>query len=260
MTAPRSIEQLLDAFLADGLTRLPDRTYDAVRRDIHGLRQRGRLGRLSLPEVSLARAFSAAVLAVVVLAVAVLDMRPGGGPGGVSTPGATRSPAAPQSPSPLLSIGPPTVFASPLYGYSITVPAGWVSAPAVIRWDGIVEPGPFAETDKFAGPASLMAWAYAGAYRGDLAALAADRITATHRDHADTCPVIAPDIHEPLDIHGQSWRLLGWNCGALVNEAVTLRGDTAYVVVFRDLAVRSASDPTDRALFESMLESIVLPG
>jgi len=259
MTAPRSTEQLLDAFLADGLTQLPDRTYDAVRRDIHGLRQRGRLGRLSLPEVGLARAFSAALVAVVVLAVAVLDMRPGGGPGGVPTAAPTQTPAATQGTSPLPSLGRPTVFASPLYGYSITVPAGWVTAAAVIRWDGKLEPGPFAETDKFAGPASLMAWAYAGTYRGDLEALAADRIAATHRDHADTCPVIAPDIEEPLDIHGQSWRLLGWNCGALINEAMTLRGGTAFVFVFRDLAVRSASDPTDRALFESILESIALP-
>ena len=66
-------------------------------------------------------------------------------------------------------------------------------------------------------------------------------------------------MNERIDIHGQSWQLLGWNCGALINEAVTLRAGTAYVFVFRDLAVRTAIDPTDRAVFNGILESVVLP-
>jgi hypothetical protein len=44
MTARRNPEVLIDAFLAEGTTDLPDRVFDAVRSDIHGTRQRVVLG------------------------------------------------------------------------------------------------------------------------------------------------------------------------------------------------------------------------
>jgi len=253
MTAPRTTDQLLEAFLAEGLTELPDRAYDGVRQRIHHSRQRVVLGGWSVPDIALGPRFGVILAGLVVLAVVAIDLRPGGGPGGVPSPSPSTLPSAAATPSA------PTSFTSPFYGYAVTVPAGWVSAAAALHWDGTVEPGPFAETDRFAGPDSRGAWAYAGPFAGDLEALAADRIAATHRDHADTCPVVEPELREPLQINGQSWVLLGWNCGALINEALTLRGGIAYVFVFRDLAIRAATDPADRALFDSVLDSVVLP-
>ena len=151
------------------------------------------------------------------------------------------------------------MFTSPLYDYSVTVPAGWISAPAILRWDGIKHPGPEAETDQFVGPGDLTAWAFAGPFTGELTAFVADRIVANARDHSDTCPVAEPEIDEALQIGGRSWVLLGWNCGALINTAVTVRAGVAYTFTFRDLDVRAATDPVDRAIFLSMLDSVELP-
>jgi hypothetical protein len=151
------------------------------------------------------------------------------------------------------------VFTSPVYGYTVLVPAGWTSASAILRWDGTKQPGPDAETDQFVGPGDLTAWAFAGPFSGDLTAFVADRIAATARDHSDTCPVAEPELNEPLQIGGQPWVLLGWNCGALINTAVTVRAGVAYTFNFRDLGVRAATEPDDRAIFLSMLDSVELP-
>jgi hypothetical protein len=259
MTAPRSTDQLLQAFLADGLTELPDRTYEAVRREIHVVRQGGRVAPKPVRDLGFGRWLGVAVAAAVILAVGVLDLRLGGGPGGVPTPAATETLEPSVAPSVTATLGLPTTFTSPLYGYAVTVPAGWIAAAAIVPWDRSAEPGPFAETDRFAGPEELTGWAYAGPFDRSLDALVADRIAATHRDHADTCPVIQPEVNERIDIGGAPWVLLGWNCGALINEAVTIHAGVAYVFVFRDLAIRAATDPADRALFGSILESVVLP-
>jgi hypothetical protein len=146
-----------------------------------------------------------------------------------------------------------------MYGYTVTIPAGWLAAPAVLRWDGTKSSGPDAESDKFAGPAQLTSWAIAGPFSGDLAAFVTDRIAANARDHSDTCPRATPEINEPLQIGGQPWVLLGWNCGAVINQALTFRAGVAYVFTFRDLGVRAATDPADRALFMSILDSVELP-
>ena len=146
-----------------------------------------------------------------------------------------------------------------LYDYTVTIPAGWIAAPAVLHWDGKRQPGPDAESDKFAGPDGITAWAFAGPFGGDLAALVTDRIAANARDHADTCPVPEPEVNEALQIGDQPWVVLGWNCGASINQAVTVRGGMAYGFTFRDFDVRAATDAGDRALFRSILDSVELP-
>src|ERR1043166_8513780 len=105
MTAPRSTEQLLEAFLADGLTQLPDRTYDAVRRDIHGLRQRGLSRARRLRGLRPGQWAGLAVAAPLALAVVALDLRPGGGPGAMPSPAPTESSAPSLAVSPAAESG-----------------------------------------------------------------------------------------------------------------------------------------------------------
>ena len=258
MTTPRDPDAKISAFFESRQPDLPDRAFDAVRRDIHQTRQRVVIGPLRQPDhLRDARLVAAAVL-VLAVSVAFLEFRPGSGPVGApspsSSPTARSSPTV--SPSAVASPSGPVVFTSSLYGYTITLPAGWATAPAIVRWDGKVQPGPDAETDKFGGPAQTSAFGFAGPFRGTLTAFVSDRIAATARDHADTCPVAQPEVNEPLQIGGQRWVLLGWDCGALINTAVTVRAGVGYVLTFRDLAIHAATDPADRAIFRSMLDSI----
>jgi hypothetical protein len=263
MSAPREPDARIAAFFEAAQPNLPDRTFDAVRRDIHRTRQLVVIGPLREPLAFPSAGFLAAAAAIVAIAIVLLNVRSVLGPGGVPTPVPTptvgASPAVSASASAPASPSVPTVFTSPLYGYTVTVPAGWITAPAVLRWDGTKAPGPDAESDRFAGPAQLSAWVIGGPFSGDLAAFVTDRVAANDRDHSDTCPVAEPEINEPLQIGGQPWVLLGWNCGAVINQALTTRAGTAYVFTFRDLGVKAATDPADRAIFLSILESVELP-
>jgi hypothetical protein len=261
MTAPRDPDARIAAFFEAAQPELPDRTFDAIRRDIHGTRQLVAVGPWRQPVGFRSAGFVAAAAAVLAVAIVVVNLRPVLGPASVPT----RSPTPTTAPSPLVSPSAPaapsspTVFTSPLYRYTVTVPAGWLPAAALIRWDGRRQPGPDAESDKFAGPEELTAWAFAGPFKGDLAAFVTDRITANARDHADTCPRATPEINETLRVGGRRWVLIGWNCGAVINQAVTVRGGIAYAFVFRDLGIEAATDPADRALFLSILDSVELP-
>ncbi len=261
MTELRHSDARIAAFFEVTQPDLPDRTFDAVRRDIHRTRQLVVIGPFREPN-SLPRARYAVAAAVVLgFGIVVLRLRPVAGPGGAPSlaPPPPVVPSAPVTPSAAASPSGPTVFTSPFYDYTVTAPADWIVAPALLRWDGTKQPGPDAEADKFAGPRKLTAWAFAGPFVGDLAAFVADRIAANARDHADTCPSDAFKTNEPLEISGQPWVLLGWNCGALINQAVTVRGAVAYAFTFRDLDVRAAADPVDRVIFLSILDSVELP-
>jgi hypothetical protein len=102
MTAPRSTDQLLEAFLTDGLTELPDRTYEAVRSDIHRTRQRAVLGPWKEPNVT--TLYRLAIAAALVAAVGVawwnFVPRPGGF-GGIPTPSPSLAPSLAPSPIPI---------------------------------------------------------------------------------------------------------------------------------------------------------------
>jgi hypothetical protein len=252
MNQQRGADPRIAAYFKTAQPDLPDRTFDAVREEIHRTGQVVALGPLRLPTMPRFAAYL--VTAAMVIAVGALALVPRQGlvPGGPSSP----VPSSATSATPPVG---PTRFNSTIYGYSVTIPAGWIAAAAFIPWDGTRQPGPDADVDKFAGPGQLSAFGFAGPFEGGLAAFVTDRIAANARDHADTCPHRRPDINEPLQIGGRRWVLLGWNCGVLINQALTVRAGIAYAFTFRDLGVDGATDPADRALFESILDSVQLP-
>ena len=261
MNAPRDPDARIAAFFEAAQPDLPDRAFDAVRGDIHRTRQLVVIGPWRQPTSFRGAGFVAAAAAALAVAIVLLNLRPVGGPGGAPSPAPTQTvaPSPVASPSAVASPSGPTVFTSPLYGYTVTIPAGWLSAAAMIAWDGTKAPGPYAEVDRFAGPEKLTAWSFAGPFSGDLAAFVGDRIAANARDHSDTCPRATPEINEPLQIGDQPWVLLGWNCGALINQAVTVRAGVAHSFIYRDLGIEAATEPADRALFLSILDSVELP-
>lgn len=96
MTAPRYADQLIQAFLADGQTELPDRAFDAVRRDIHRTRQRVVIGPWKEPRMSTLTRLAIAAAVVVALGVAWVNVAPidriGGPPTSAPTIGPTSTP------------------------------------------------------------------------------------------------------------------------------------------------------------------------
>jgi hypothetical protein len=147
MTA-RHPDELIEAFLAEGREELPDRTFDAVRGEIHRTRQRVVIGPWRAPNMSnLTRLalVAAAVVAVVIGAIRFLPTTPGtGGPEPSPTPSPTTIPSETAAPSLVLQspgvlctnscrIGrlqpgtysfEPSAAGTPVT-FSFTVPAGW---------------------------------------------------------------------------------------------------------------------------------------
>jgi len=153
----------------------------------------------------------------------------------------------------------PTAFRSPLYKYTVTLPAGWAGGAAMLPWNGKSQSGhEEPDVDKFGGPSNASAWAFAGPTSLDLARFAKDRIEANSRDHSDNCPA-QPEVSEPIEIGGETGAFLAWNCGILINQALIVRKGTAYAFLFRDFDVHAATDPNDRALFEQLLDSVTFP-
>ena len=168
--------------------------------------------------------------------------------------------AATSGPSPTAAAAEtPSSFTSPLYGYSLTLPPGWRAGPAVFRWDGKTAAGhEEPEVDKFGGPPSATAWAFAGPVTLDLAGFVQDRIDANVRDHGDTCPA-PPEVNEPIQIGGEPGVFLAWNCGILINQAVIVHQGVGFCMVMRDRAVQAATDAGDRAIHKTLLDSVVFP-
>jgi hypothetical protein len=155
----------------------------------------------------------------------------------------------------------PTSFTSPLYAYRLTLPAGWTVTAATVRWDGVSAPGHEEPVvDRFEPPGSSAAfWAFAGPVSMDLDAFVKDRIAANLRDHGDHCPPDA-EVTEPITIAGQPGEFIAWNCGILINQAVTVHGGLGFTLLGRDRGVHAATDPADRATLDQLLESVTLPG
>ena len=162
-----------------------------------------------------------------------------------------------------VTVAPPTVatpvsFTSPLYHYSVTLPARWSVGPALLPWDGASAPGhDDASVDRFDSPATVSAWGFAGPATVDLDRFVAENIAWTVRDHGDTCPARTPETNEPIQIGGKAGILLSWNCGILINQALLIREGTGFVFVMRDPNVPAETDPDDRAILESLLDSVI---
>lgn len=100
MTASRDPDRLISAFLAEGLTELPDRVYDAVRSDIDRTRQRVVIGPWRTPDMNTLAKFAIAAAAVVVIAIVGINLLPKtGGDVGV-TPTVSPSPSSTATPQP----------------------------------------------------------------------------------------------------------------------------------------------------------------
>jgi hypothetical protein len=101
MTAHRDPDRLIRMFLSEGQTDLPDRAFDAVRRDIHRTRQRVVVGPWREPDMSTLARVAIAAAAVVVLGVAWVNLGPrqGVGTSPTPTPSPSASPSASAQPS-----------------------------------------------------------------------------------------------------------------------------------------------------------------
>jgi len=243
MSDLRDPDRIIAAYFAQPAPDLPDRAFDAVRRDIHRIRQRRVFWPWRQPDRRvLGRALSLAAAVLVIVSLWMLTV-PGLGPGG--------GPAS--SPTPT-----PNVFRSPLYGYSIVVPTGWSATPATTRWDGVSAASLGPNVDQLAGP-HLIVLGYAGPFAGNLTAFVQDQIAASARDHSDTCPSNALQLNQPTTIGGQPGVLLGFNCGARIDQAITVHDGLGYAFTIRDAAFSPTLDPTDFARVQPMLDSLIFP-
>jgi hypothetical protein len=195
--------------------------------------------------------------------------------GSASSPSVAASVAVPPSPvasavasvkaaTPVPSTTPsaaasPTSFTSKTYGYSLTVPGGWKVIQATATWDGVGAPfHDVPEADQFIGPRAASAWFFGAPTTKDLAGKVKESIAANSAEHSSTCPPV-PDVNDPIEIGGEPGVLLGYNCGILINNAITVHKGTAYLFGFRDPAVHAATDPADRAAFLELLKSVKFP-
>ena len=135
MTTQRDLDRMVETFLRDGPTELPDPSFDAVRDRTEGTRQRAYLGPWRVPDmnklVPIGLTAAAAVIALVV-GSRLLGAPPPGPGGPVASPSPSPSPSAsvPASPSASpdgLALGPftnPERFGAP--AVTLTIPApGW---------------------------------------------------------------------------------------------------------------------------------------
>lgn len=172
-----------------------------------------------------------------------------------SVPSTAVTPAPTPAPTPAL----PTAFVSPLYGYGITIPAGWQVVPATVAWDGTSAPGHEEPVnDRFEPSGSASFWAYGGPWSGSLAAFVQNRIAANARDHGDTCPA-KPEVQESITVAGEPAVFIAWNCGILINTVVLVHGGVALNFAARDPGVHAATDPADRAVLDQLLATLTLP-
>ena len=145
MTAPRDPDLLIRAFLSEGETDLPDRAFDAVRRDIHRTRQRVVIGPWRQPNMSNVARVAIAAAAVLAVGLAWVNFgRSTPGPGAVPTPGPSASPSASVLASPQSSaiaaprngpLNPGTYRIAAGVPITFVLPAGWqgVEGLAVIK-------------------------------------------------------------------------------------------------------------------------------
>ena len=166
----------------------------------------------------------------------------------------------------------PTTFASPLYRYSVTLPAGWLVIPAQATWDGAAPVGhddPI--VDQLIAPevanrcrtvfaCGPIAWALAAPTAKSLAALNADTDASEARDHP--CPP-TPESQDPTKIGGEAASLSAKHCpmdgGLLVLRAIAIHKGVAYYFWLQDPANEREVEPLDRADFDALIAAVRLP-
>ena len=216
----------------------------------------------------MSRALLASVFAVVVICCSACGSAPNPASSSSSAPSpattaaastsalgqaATSNPGSTPAPIPAET---PWTFTSLEYPYSMALPEGWHAGAAIVKWDGVTQPGyDESSVDKFGGPVSASAFAFAGPTTMDLNAFATDRIAATYRDHGDTCkdPL---EVKEDTRVGADPAVFLAWNCGILINQVVVIHRGVGFSMVIRDLRVHAATDATDRRLLDTLLAGV----
>jgi hypothetical protein len=191
---------------------------------------------------------------------------PATGPSQVAAPsGVPLAPTAARSngPSALPSssaVATPSTFTSKVYGYSVAVPGGWSSVAATARWDGVSGvKSDSAEVDRWISAGSASSWASAAAYAKNLPSYVTKTIADTAKYHGDTCTA-PPERQEPVTVGAEPGMLIAWNCGILINIAVTVHDGIGYTFALRDPAVRGATEPRDHEILIDLLKSVTFPG
>ncbi|HEX2755679.1 MAG TPA: hypothetical protein VHM48_09460 [Candidatus Limnocylindrales bacterium] len=216
-----------------------------------------------MPKLVRATTYLAAALVVAACSSGSPAARPSSSPASAASPPAsTVAATAPLIPAP--SVAPsaaasPTVFTSKTYGYSVMLPAGWTGVQATAVWNGTGAPGSDTpEGDRFLGPAAPSSWALVTPKSKDLAGYAKEWVDATAKYHGDTCTA-PPEAVDPIMIGSEPATLLSFNCGILINGAVTVHKGIGYQFGFRDPSVQAATDPADRMTFLELLRSVQFP-
>lgn len=191
--------------------------------------------------------------ALMLTATLVVTSCSGNGSFGSSSPAESSTAVASSSSSSPKS----TTFTSKHYGYSVTLPPGWNANQAADSWDVHAGYGLNQDSftaDQFGSASGPVSFAVAAPWTQSLAEWARFWIEQTTHYH-EMCPP-KPNTRDAVSIGGEPGSLLGYNCGILVNIAVTVRRGVAYCFTFVDDSVPAATDPTDRDTFLAILRSV----
>jgi hypothetical protein len=254
MTRIPDIEPILDSWLAEATDVLPDRSVEAVLRNVERTSQRRAWGlpwRGSDMNGSSRLATLAGAAIVVVLVVGGLvylggsqgsSVGGGGGPAPTEAPTPTPTSSAPPAPTPtrtptadeLLDTALWTPYTSSRYGFSIAHPADWSVSPGTIDWDIATH-----ADDEFQGDAPdvfcspdrtvcVSAWSSAVAPGTTVEAWIESYCTAQNADLP--CAGIA-DRALPAMMGGQHPGLGLFGITDWATQAFFLEGEKIYVVV-----------------------------
>lgn len=178
-----------------------------------------------------------------------------------SSPVSSPSGATPTSAGSSQASASPGTFTSATYGYALRPPAHWTSAQASGKWDG--QSGldvDSSHVDQFRSPSNTpVFWVVATRWQQSLAAFTSFAISWTSSFHEDSCPA-QPNSRSPITVGGQPGMLLAYDCGVLINHALTVNHGVGYWFVFKDDAVQAPTDPGDHATFMHILKSVRFPG
>lgn len=165
-----------------------------------------------------------------------------------------------------------TTFISPLYGYSVRLPAGWTVIPATAAWDGTSVIGhDDSDVDQLLAPrvqnrcANIYlcgpnAWALASPTTMSLAQLVAAGDASEHRDHP--CPA-RPESTRRFKVAGVDAVFESKHCepvtGILVMSVRFVSKGVGYGFFMQDPSRDRDVEPLDRADFMKMLATVSLP-
>jgi len=165
MNATRDPDSILNAWLDEGPTDLPDATRRAILTSLPTTSQvrRGILARSTFPHLNtFARAAAVLVVAAVGIGVLALEVGQRGNHVGGPSPTAIPSPSPTPFGLPLPTLD--ATFVSPAYGYQIHYPSGWSITPGTPPWDvgtGVMPDNP--TTDKIISPVGTQRMRFSGA-------------------------------------------------------------------------------------------------